>query len=53
MFRSTQASSKVQAAEDVKRAILNKFHKLKDASTKPRMSELFRKKSKNDSEKLN
>ncbi|XP_046842771.1 RAB11-binding protein RELCH homolog [Xenia sp. Carnegie-2017] len=50
---STQASSKVQAAEDVKRAILNKFHKLKDASTKPRMSELFRKKSKNDSEKLN
>ncbi|CAB4014263.1 lisH domain and HEAT repeat-containing KIAA1468 homolog [Paramuricea clavata] len=43
-------ASKVHA-EDVKRAILNKFHKLKEVSPKPKMVDIFRKKNRSDSDK--
>ncbi|XP_028391944.1 RAB11-binding protein RELCH-like [Dendronephthya gigantea] len=35
--------------EDVKRAILNKFHRLKEVSPKPKMVDIFRRKNRSDS----
>ena len=50
--RPSPTVSKVHA-EDVKRAILNKFHRLKEASPKPKMADIFRKMHRADSDKSN
>lgn len=49
-FRPSPPTSKLHT-EDVKRAILNKFNKLKEVSSKPKVADIFRKRSRADGDK--